>query len=231
MEAEKVMNGIEKIKDLYDTKIEISDDIPNEMPKDMVDTSGLHPLSEEYFQARTYGFQKEFLLKEAYNSAGMYTFVSLRWIVPFAKWIGNRKVMEVMAGRGFLSKALREQGITVHASDNFSWPVRTWSETVTDVIEMDALEAVEKHGMEHDILIMGWPYMDDTAYRIIKHLYEVNPKALVVYIGEPSGGCTADELFFDHFEMIEDEDFDRAAIYYQSWEYIHDRLWLGRYKK
>ena len=231
MEAGKVMSHLEKIKDLYNTKIEISEDIPNEMPKNTVDTSGLHPFSEEYLQAKTYGFQNEFHLKNAYNEAGMYTFVSLRWIVPFAKWIGERKVMEVMAGRGFLSKALREQGITVHASDNFSWPVRTWSETVTDVIKMDALEAVEKHGKEYDILIMGWPYMDDTAYRIIKRLYEVNPRALVVYIGEPSGGCTADELFFEHFDMIVDEKFIEAAMYYQSWEAIHDGLYLGRYKK
>lgn len=230
------VNREEKIKwleDLYKTKIEVSDEIPDCMPKQAEPMHNFFssPRTEEEMESFMLRGQKEFVLREAYNQAGMYAFVSKKWVVPFSRWIGERKVMEVIAGRGFLAKALREQGIEVHASDNFSWGVGNWTETVTEVEKMDAIEAVLKHGKDHDILIMGWPYMDDLAYYIIKTLYQVNPNALVVYIGEGNGGCTASERFFEHFKLIEDEGFEEATSNYQSWEYIHDRLYLGRYSE
>lgn len=103
---------------------------------------------------------------------------------------------------------------------------------MTNVEELDAVESVKMYGKEIDILIMAWPFMDDTAYRVIKELHEINPSALVIYCGEGSSGCTADDSFFDSFEEIEDEPFyNKVAANYQSWWGMHDRLLLGRYSK
>lgn len=51
-----------------------------------------------------------------------FILISKDWIKPFAEWIGQRKCLEIMAGHGMLSKALRDEGVNVIAvTDDFSW--------------------------------------------------------------------------------------------------------------
>lgn len=193
--------------------------IPNEMPK-------FKPLDME-----------EYTVRQKYIEDGMFAFVSWKWLYPFVEWINNRKCLEVMAGRGILSLALRQKGIDVIATDDFSWSkiehgnFKKWSDTVTEVEELDAIESVEKYGKDIDILIMSWPYMDDTAYKVIKTLNEINPHALTVYIGEGRGGCTANDIFFDNFEEIEDDSFLPVQRNFERWRGLYDRPTLGKFKK
>jgi hypothetical protein len=195
--------------------------IPDEMPK-----------FKDRFALENYATRSKYI------EEGMFAFVSWKWINPFAEWIGERKCLEVMAGRGILSLALRQKGIDIITTDNFSWAKETkvdtfklWNDVLTDVEDIDAIDAVEKYGKNIDILIMSWAYMDDTAYRVIKKLYEVNPAALVVCIGEGMGGCTADDSFFEHFEEFEDEKFEEVENNFERWSGLHDRPTLGRYSE
>jgi hypothetical protein len=223
----KALMGIQEETD----EIEIEEKIYDEMPKVVKDWD----LYDDDYSLRRNDSTKEFELKIKFNEMGMFGFVSWRWLKPFAKWIGDRKCLEVMAGRGWLSYGLRELHIDVIATDNFSWHkkdmYKSWNDTKTEVEELDAIESVNKYGAEIDILIMSWAYMDNTAYQTIKRLYEVNPNALVVFIGEGSGGCTADHEFFDHFQPITDEGFQEVEDNYQRWDGIHDEPQLGRYSE
>src|SRR4051812_12164581 len=97
-----LFENVKTMDELYKIKINIPDEIPNEMPKYTSDfLSGLKNFgsSIEDFSYDMLGHSKEFVLKEAFNAAGMYGFVSWKWIDPLVKWIGNRKCLEVMAGR------------------------------------------------------------------------------------------------------------------------------------
>lgn len=163
---------------------------------------------------------------------GMFAFVSWEWVIPFAEWIGERKCLEVMAGRGWLSYALRQRDIDVIATDDYSWhKEQKWEEPVTTVEEINCVDSITVYGRDIDILIMSWPYMDSNAYDTIKALHEVNPEALIVYIGEGYGGCTADDMFFEHISFIEDDElFNKASGRFKSFDGIHDRLRLGKYK-
>lgn len=176
-------------------------------------------------------------LRNEFTKMGMFGFVSWNWINPLAEWIGDRKCLEVMAGRGWLTRGLRDRGTSIRATDDFSWhkedKYKRWENLVTYVEELDAIESVEKYGKNVDILIMSWPYMDDTAYEVIKTLYEVNPKAVVVYCGEGRGGCTASDKLFGHFkstgEDVNNRFHDKVASKYESWQGIYDYLDVGRY--
>lgn len=212
--------------EIYDFPLDIVDEIPNEMPKfvkNMFDPA--------YFANGN--MTKEMHLKEVYNSQGMFAFVSWKWINPLVEWIGKRKCLEVMAGRGWLSYALRQKGVDVISTDNFSWSnERGWKEPLTEVIEADAIESINLFGDKVDLVFLGWPYMDDTAYKTIKRLHEVNPHAQVIYIGEGGGGCTANDDFFNHFELVDDKKFwENVSPNYERWNMLHDHLELGRYKK
>jgi hypothetical protein len=171
-----------------------------------------------------------FKLRKQWIKKGMFALVTWSWVTPFAKWIGNKKCLEVMAGRGWLSLALHSLGVDITATDDYSWSKeRKWDEPVTEVEELDAIKAVEKYGKDIDLLIISWPYMDDNAYKTITALHKINPNALIVYIGEGCGGCTADDDFHDHFREIEDEEFQKAASGFQRWWGLHDYVMLGEY--
>jgi hypothetical protein len=177
-------------------------------------------------------FIDQFKLREEYIKERGFSFVSWKWINPLVNWIGNKKCLEVMAGKGTLSYALRQKGVNIITTDDFSWAksgYHEWNETLTEVVNMDAVDAVDKFGKDIDVLIMSWPYMDDTAFRVIKRLHEVNPSALIIYIGESMGGCTANEDFFYHFERIDDELFDEVTSNYERWQGLHDYPMLGKY--
>jgi len=125
------------IRDIVASDIKIPEEILDQMPK------------------YAYGGLKEHHLKNAYNQAGMYAFVSWRWINPFVEWLADRKVLEVMAGRGWWTYALRQKGVNVIATDDFSWMNRSWIDTLTEVEEVDAIEAVERYGKEVDVVTNG----------------------------------------------------------------------------
>ena len=164
------------IKDIMLSNIAIPEEILDEMPKYAVSMfermrryeDNLPSLGDPYLEEDMYGSLKELHLKNAYNQAGMYAFVSWRWLNKFIDWLDGRKVLEVMAGRGWWTHGLRQKGVDVIATDDFSWMNRGWINTLTEVEEMDAIEAVERYGKKIDFVTMGWPYMDNTAYRVIK---------------------------------------------------------------
>ena len=88
-----------------------------------------------------------FRLRETFLKKGMYALVSWQWVKPFAEWIGNRRCLEVMAGRGWLSLALQSLGTNVIATDDYSWPTyKEWGEPVTGIEKIDTVEAVKNMG-------------------------------------------------------------------------------------
>lgn len=198
--------------------------IPDEMPK-------FGPFELEGYKAQ-----------HEWQKRGMYGFVSWKWVNPFVKWIGNRRVLEVMSGVGYLAYALRYKGIPVIATDTRRWELHShhpankerfpdggWK-AVTSIERLSANKAIVQYGRNVDILIISWPYMDDSAYHAIKAMHVMNPNALVVYIGEGEGGCTASELFFEHFETVQDIEFEHVADQYETWHMLHDYMTLGRFK-
>ena len=72
---------------------------------------------------------------------------------------------------------------------------------------------------------MSWAYMDDTAYECLQAMRKVNSECKMIVIGEPQGGCTANDLFFDSVELIEDPMIDiEVGRMYQRWFGIHDYI-------
>jgi len=171
------------------------------------------------------------LLKEECNKKGMYAFVSWRWIEPFAEWIDKRKCLEIMAGAGYLSWALREKGVDIIATDNMSWHKKKGWSNVTIIEELSAINAIQKYGKDVELVIMAWPYMDDDAHKALKLLSKVNPSALMVYIGEGPCGCTANEKFFNAFSEVADPRFELVAGKYETFDYMHDEMKLGKYER
>lgn len=155
-----------------------------------------------------------------------YALISKDWIKPLADWIGERKCLEIMAGKGTLSYALQSEGKSVIATDGYKWSQFDFSSLWTNVEKIDALEAIEKYGRDVDIIIMSWCYMDELGYKSLLKMREVNPNAIMLYIGEPWGGCTGSDSLYENMIEVDDKDIDKINDVYPTWRGIHDRLFL-----
>ncbi len=128
----------------------------------------------------------------------MWTIADLAWTKQLANSIGELRVLEVMSGAGWLAKALRHHGVNVVATDNMEWFKERSTRAqgpVTEVESLGAVEAVQKHGLSADILLMCWP--DSSVDAMAASAW--GPEKPVYYIGERPGGCTGSERFFAGF--------------------------------
>ena len=96
---------------------------------------------------------------------GMWTIVDMKWTKRLAEWIGDRGVLEIMAGFGWLAKALRLHDVDIVPTDDFSWhgPEHRHNigKPLIEIENMEATMAVRKY--KHlDILLISWPPYAET---------------------------------------------------------------------
>jgi len=149
---------------------------------------------------------------------GLWTVIDKQWTKQLSKWIGRRKVLEIMAGGGWLSKALSEHGTKIMATDDYSWDndSHPLMKRVYNVIPSHSLEAIALYNA--DILLCSWPpYADEAMYRAARLWGNKKP---IIMIGEGQGGCTATDEFFENFRV-------EKSIYIPQWWGFHDYIQIG----
>lgn len=158
-----------------------------------------------------------------------YCLLAYDWIEPLAGWIGQRKCLEIMCGSGALSKALQNCGVDMKATDDFSWDhthaVPWFRDSWTEIEQMNALQAIETYGAEIDLVVCSWPFLSDDCYHALLKMREVNPAAMMLYIGEWYG-ATASDAFFKAAQVIKEDAFAQAIKNFKSFYDIHDWPYL-----
>ncbi len=152
----------------------------------------------------------------------MWAIVDKSWTAELTRWLGTRRVLEIMAGRGWLAKVLSEHRVAVAATDNFGWHGEL--PLVYPVQQKDAPLAAQDP--EAEVLIVSWPHMDDSEllHQACLNWGTARP---IVYIGENSGGCTADGRFWDHFRPLE----SAPKIVLPHYPGLSDELLIGHYAR
>jgi hypothetical protein len=188
-------------------------------------------VKENLYEYRDDEFLALVKAREECVQRGTFIIVDQIWTRKLAQWIGKRKVLEIMAGKGWLAKALSEQGVDIIATDNGSWFHRKNSHhhsTFPDVFlveKLNALSAIKRYGGERDLLLVSWPYMDKDIFYAAKLWDSISGGGGIIYIGEGKGGCTACDEFFAHFSEYEDvQEFPL-----KQWCGYHDSVRIGFY--
>lgn len=165
---------------------------------------------------------------EVYVSYCSCCLLSYDWIRPLADWIGTRTCLEIMAGSGALSMALKNCGVSIVATDDFSWGNELWLRSLwTDVERIDARAAIDKY--KPDIVICSWPPTGEpVAKEALLKMRAVNPNALMIYIGEPAGASCADDDFFETLHPVNDKSFYEATKAFKPFYTLRDRPYLIR---
>jgi hypothetical protein len=155
---------------------------------------------------------------------GMWAIVDKVWTKKLAAWIGDRTCLEVMAGAGWLAKALSEHGIDIVATDSGDWDDHHPKAQFVYQIEITEGEEAAKKYHDKDILIISWPpYGEDAICHICEQWGSDKP---IILISEDDGGCNAPPEFWSKFHIINDQ----PDIPLMAWTGIHDRVFIGHYR-
>ena len=168
-----------------------------------------------------------------------FALVTKKLAKRLAEYIGDRECLEIMAGKGVLSKCLSDCGVKITATDDFSWKwhrsrerkggaAAKGDELWYDVENIDCVEAIEKYWRRAGFVICSWPpYEKDYLYKSLIKMRESNDECKLIYIGEGPGGCTADSSFFNEAKFIlNDDGFNGIKKIYQSWYAMNDEIFL-----
>lgn len=180
-------------KEMYNTLIDIIENktIPEDISREIFDDSILS------------------MYRGIYTVKVGFSMVTKKFIRTLnEKVIKNSKCLEIMCGNGFISKALREEGVEIIATDNYCIDYG-FSNKVDGIIEMDCLDAISKYGKEVDFIICSWiPYGSDIGYKALKLMNEINPNCKMISIKEYA--ACAEDSFFEHSDTI--QSFDNKNI-------------------
>ena len=176
------------------------------------------PKGYDYFKSK-YGVEP----RSVAHDHMMWTVVDLNWTWHFAQYLGSMRVLEVMAGVGWLTKALRAHGANIISTDNMSWQkdyAPNFGDPVTEIEPLNAVDAVHAYGSQSDILLMAWSSC--AADLQAASLWE--PQKPVIYIGERPGGCTGSDRFHAGF-------FPELQVNIPRYRSNWDALYIGRFDK
>lgn len=217
----------------------------HEIPNTISELITGHSLSWYIIQARLnndpprrlecYEHYCDFLFRDIAIHYCGFSLVAWEWIDPLIKQMKEYtgceqpKILEIMAGMGAISYAIRQRGLTnVIACDNQSTgEYFDYSKQWTKVEFMDCIELLRAHP-ETQIVICSWPRGNGTMTRFIKEMHKVNPECILIYIGEDYGGNCAEKMFFDN--AVETHDFYEAEDVFKSWSGINDGIHSFKYK-
>lgn len=161
-----------------------------------------------------------------YHNIFGFTLYSKEDLDKIAKFLNDKKVLEVLSGCGFLAKELKIRGVNIIATDDFSWHDDGWIDWTKDnIICLDACEAIEKYKDWADIIIMAWPpYEDnnDIGSKVLKLCIQYNIPLL--YQGEWDGGNCASEEFFNL--IYKKCNFKPNILPTHRFKYYHNKWYL-----
>ena len=123
------------------------------------------------------------------------------------------RVVDIIAGSGFLAKKLRERGVEVDANG----PIQEHYQCDSHDFGISFRRPPVAIAGDYDTVILSWPPYDNSLAADIWQA--MRPNSTLIYIGEWKGGCCADDDFFEDVAPFVEE---RVKIL--QWEHIHDEM-------
>lgn len=150
------------------------------------------------------------------------------WAIPDERALelvgATGRVVEVGAGGGYWAALLRARGVEVHAYDRA--PAGThYSEKLWTEVLPGRTKPVERHA--DSTLFLCWPPYAERFGEIALRRYLRAGGQRVAYVGEGSGGCCADDAFF---ELLEAEMTEIESHSIPQFPGIHDYLTIWERK-
>lgn len=190
--------------------------IPEQILEDGIDIKVLLSLNDDILLP--------ILIRKVFiDDYGIFGLPSKQFMLNFVKLVGDKQVYDMGCGVGYFSylfnkthkykKAIAMDTFETKYSNKIPLNNRKlWEQ----IIIVNAVECARE--IKDSIIVISWPdYESSFAIDLCRNLDKSNE---VYYFGESQGGCTADDNFFEKFNL---EEHDLSALWF-SWEGIHDRM-------
>lgn len=139
-------------------------------------------------------------LKEDYNNLIGFSIITKELIEELKNIIGDKYVMELGSGTGYLAKHLEDVGVKIYTVDTDDWGFETQYRK-TDLIS--SYRQLDVSG--YDTFIMSWPnYNSPAAHELILTMKKGDT---LIFCGEGVNGCTGTPAL--HYEL---DNWERTAL-------------------
>lgn len=143
----------------------------------------------------------------------------------------NAKGLEVMSGKGLLSKSIQEHGLSMISTDN-----KSWEKCKDDTIEtLSAIDSFNKYKHEIDFVLLSWcPYNEtEDDYLILKTIKEENLDIdfIVITSREQFGFTNSSEFWMNSEFNYDNNKFNRKIrCHYEAVDFT-DMVNLVKFKE
>lgn len=166
---------------------------------------------------------------------------TINYITEFCYKNGLSTILEIGAGHGLWSLLLQMTGLTIHTTDPcVSHGLKNTGTDgfFTTIDRLSNTEAIEKYIIDEKdpekvpkVLFLCWPghnepFAAETIEMFATAAAKIPGDKYLIYIGEPRGGCTADDRFFDILRSCDHLNFDVPR-----WPGIYDSGKIFRLKR
>ena len=191
--------------DMLLKKINEIDTIQNDIKKFLINTYNNNQIPDRGILTFVFNYIDRlyaYTTRDVFIKNYGYWIINRQNINNLKEFIGDSKVLEIMAGTGYVGNLLSMNGVDIISTDNNSW-----NDTFNTVYRrddcIDCIKAIEKYGKECDVLLMSWvPYQETIGAKAMSLYHEINPNGAIIWIGEPEGGCCGCEEDFEVMRRI-----------------------------
>jgi hypothetical protein len=163
---------------------------------DVMQARMLLALSTFLHEQRTGCSYHDGLLNEIYRDLIGYAVIPNCNIIREIVRISHGNMLSIGSG-----KAALEACMLPHMGKRiiFCTDISPDSNPFMSVIKMDSVSAVTSLGNVSDTCLICWPDLDD-SHTLVALQSREEPFPCIIYVGEPRGGCCANDEFFDYLE-------------------------------
>lgn len=162
-------------------------------------------------------------------------FLSLRygtWSIPnlqTAKLIKSKlrvhHSLEIMAGNGYWSLALKRAGLKTIATDSFTWAKTsaTGAKNLFLVHDLPAEQAIRTY-KQADLIICSWaPNFGHSDWAAVQSWRRYNPAAHLLFVGEKNG-VTNSPLFWQKAHFLPSPALKAINASFTSFDFINEQI-------
>ena len=166
------------------------------------------------------------------NNYGMWAYISAPFGKQLSNYLQNKNVLEVMAGNGYISKALKQYN---PLNKNYATDSKTWNKInatgnhpVTKIERLSALDAIDKYKNDVDSVIMSWaPDKEIDDYQVLEKIRNINARQHeldLIIIGEYKG-ATNSTKFWNNAVL---ENIEILSNKLSHFDLINDKVYLAK---
>lgn len=166
------------------------------------------PVSLQWFRVLWPLVRSRRMLMPLVRPKGIYCFYSRPLVRALAELIGERGCLEIGAGDGTLSRFLTGAGVTVTATDDYSWQDSV--DYPDTVLRMPAGKALRTYRPE--VVVCSWPPAGNTFERRVFATPSVRLYLVIGTRRELSAGNWDDYRAQTGFDLVEDRRLSRLVL-------------------